>query len=240
MKFTRILLVDDHEVVRMGLRALLDKQGAMQVVGEASSSAEAVEKAMALRPDVVLMDVRLPDESGVEACRRIRELDENIKVVMLTSYTDDEALFASVMAGASAYLLKRIDTDNLYQTVMAASRGESVLDPSISNKVVRRIKEISDGAPSRGIDLLTEREREILALIADGLTNKAIAEQVCLSAKTVRNYVSSILRKLGFTSRTQAAIYFMERKSPEEDPDFPDDGLGQSHTKEEFSGNNSH
>lgn len=208
----RVMLVDDHEIVRMGLRTLLERQGGIEVAGEASTAAEAVEMALDLRPDVVLMDVRLPDESGVEACRRIREEDDGIRVIMLTSYSDDDALFASIMAGASGYLLKRIDAANLCRTVLAAGMGESIIDPALSERVVSRIKEISAGAPSRGFDLLTGREKEILGLVADGLTNKEIADRVCLSAKTVRNYVSTMLQKLGFSSRTQAAVYYMERK----------------------------
>lgn len=221
----KVLIVDDHEMVRAGLMTLLDKQRDIEVVGEAGTGDEGVRMTRKLKPDVVLMDVRLPDESGVEACRRIRDQGGHTRVVMLTSFSDEEAIFASVLAGASAYLLKRIDSDKLCEAIRAVAKGESIIDPSISNRIVARIKSIGNGAPSRGFDLLTDRERQIIELIADGMTNKEIAEKVNLSNKTVRNYVSSILQKLGVTSRTRAAIYYLERQSSgreKEDSSEPD------------------
>lgn len=211
-----ILIVDDHEVVRMGLRTLLERQGGLNIVGEAATAAEAVEVARASHPDLVLMDVRLPDKSGVEACRRIRAEQPKTKVIMLTSYADDDAIFASVMAGASGYLLKQIHVEQLYQAIISVQKGESLLDPSITKAVMDRVQAVCDGAPNREMDALTEREREILGLIAEGHTNKEIADKVCLSDKTVRNYVSSILQKLNVSHRTQAAVYYLERNKSED------------------------
>lgn len=213
-KQIRVLIVDDHEVVRMGLRVLLEKREELTIVGEAGSAAEAVEKALAMTPDIVLMDVRLPDESGVEACRRIRAEQPQIRVLMLTSYADDEAIFSSIVAGASGHLLKMIEAELLYQAVIAVANGKSLLDSTASEAVMERIREISEGIlPNTGMDALAPREREILKLIADGLTNKEIAEQVCLSEKTVRNYVSAILQKLNVSHRTQAAVFYL-RQNP--------------------------
>lgn len=207
----RILIVDDHEVVRMGLRTLLEDHGGLDVVGEASTAAEAVERALALKPDLVLMDVRLPDESGIEACRKIRSAEPGIHVLMLTSYSSDEAIFAAIMAGASGYLLKRLDAKQLYKSILAIGQGETLLDPTLSAAVVSRVKEISEGGSTRGVDSLNEREREILKLIAEGLTNKEIAEKVHLSEKTVRNHITTIFMKLGVSHRTQAAIHYLSR-----------------------------
>lgn len=207
----KILIVDDHQVVRMGMRTLLEHQGGLKIVGEAGTAAEAIEKAVALKPDLVLMDVRLPDESGIEACRRIRSAEPKIHVIMLTSYSSDEAIFAAIMAGASGYLLKRLDAEQLYKSIIAAGQGETLLDPTLSAAVVQRVKEICDGEPNRGVDSLTEREREILKLIAEGLTNREIAGKVSLSEKTVRNHITTIFIKLGVSHRTQAAIYYLNR-----------------------------
>jgi len=207
----KILIVDDHEVVRMGLRNLLEHQGGLKVVGEAGTAAEAFDKAIALKPDLVLMDVRLPDESGIEACRQIRSAEPGIRVLMLTSYSSDEAIFAAIMAGASGYLLKRLEAEQLYAAVIAIGQGQTLLDPTLSAAVVQRVKEICDGEPSRGVDSLTEREKEILKLIAEGFTNKEIAGKVHLSEKTVRNHITTIFMKLDVSHRTQAAIYYLNR-----------------------------
>jgi DNA-binding NarL/FixJ family response regulator len=207
----KIMIVDDHEVVRMGLRSLLEHQGGLKVVGEAGTAAEAIEKAFALKPDLVLMDVRLPDESGIEACRQIRSANPRIQVLMLTSYSSDEAIFAAIMAGASGYLLKRLEAEQLYTSIIAIGQGQTLLDPTLSAAVVERVKEICAGEPSRGVDSLTEREKEILRLIAEGLTNKEIAGRVHLSEKTVRNHITTIFMKLDVSHRTQAAIYYLNR-----------------------------
>lgn len=213
----KILIVDDHEVVREGLRALLSKQESLQIVGEAGTAAEAVDKALSLKPDVVLMDVRLPDESGIEACRKIRSENPDIRVLMLTSYSSDEAIYSAVMAGASGYLLKQIDAEKLNEAIMATGRGESILDSTASKSVLARIRSVSGGAETRGIDALTDKEKQILSLIAEGLTNQEIADNLFLSERTVRNYVSSLLHKLGMAHRTQAAVYYLKRKGLEDE-----------------------
>jgi len=207
----KILIVDDHEVVRTGLRTLLEKREDFEVAGEATTAAEAIDMALSLEPDVVLMDVRLPDESGIEACRRIRSKKPDIRVLMLTSYSDDEAIFSALMAGASGYLLKQIDAQQLRQAITAAGRGETILDSTASRSMVERVKSIARGDAARGIDSLSEKEAMILALIAEGLTNQEIADRICLSEKTVRNYVSSLLSKLDLAHRTQAALYYIKR-----------------------------
>jgi DNA-binding NarL/FixJ family response regulator len=213
----KVLIVDDHEVVRVGLRALLEKQDGLQIVGEATTASEAIDMAVSAEPDVVLMDVRLPDESGIEACRIIRSKNPGIRVLMLTSYSNDEAIFAAIMAGASGYLLKQIDASRLVPAIMAISRGESILDSTASKSVMDRVKAISRGSAARGIDSLTDRERQILKLIADGLTNQEIARSINLAEKTVKNYVTSLLLKLGLSHRTQAAVYYVKRIDLHED-----------------------
>lgn len=213
----KVIIVDDHEVVRMGLRTLLERRGGVEVAGEAGTAAKAVEVALLHRPDVVLMDVRLPDESGIEACRKIRAALPKTRVIMLTSYSDNDAIFASVMAGASGYLLKQIGSENLYQSLLAVGRGESLMDPTITKTVMDRVTAICEGAPGRNIDSLTERDIQILELIAQGLTNREIAAEIYLGENTVRNYVSSILHKLDLSHRTQAAVYFLKRTNHEKE-----------------------
>jgi len=207
-----ILLVDDHEVVRMGLRALLDRRPGFSVVGEASTVAEAVSAARKSRPDVIVMDIRLPDGSGVEACREIRgELPET-KVIMLTSYADDEAVYGSIMAGASGYLLKQTRGQSLAEAIERVARGESLLDPSVTEKVLARMRALASGQADE-LAVLSEQERKILGLIAEGKTNKEIAAEVFLSDKTVKNYVSSILSKLNLRRRSEAAAFIAGRKA---------------------------
>lgn len=215
-RLVKVLIVDDHEVVRAGLNTLLKQHAGLEVVGQAATAAEAVEKSLSLHPDVVLMDVRLPDESGIEACRKIRSEEPKIRILMLTSYSDDEAIFASVMAGASGYLLKVIDAENLYRAVISVAHGYSLLDLTTGGSAMRRISEMSAGQHRSGMESLSKREKEILKLIADGLTNREIANKVSLSEKTVRNYVSAILQKLDVAHRTQAAVHYLERKYFEE------------------------
>jgi len=211
----RILLVDDHEVVRMGLRSLLGRKTGFEVVGEASSMAEAVEEAARCWPDVVLMDVRLPDGSGVEACREIRAVRPETKVLMLTSYADDEALFASILAGASGYLLKQIRGQALVEAVETVTRGGSLLDPSVTDKVLERVRKMGTSAVDEQLAQLSVQEQRILTLIAEGKTNKEIARVVCLSEKTVKNYVSSILSKLNLGRRSAAAAYIAGKRTRE-------------------------
>ncbi len=207
-----ILLVDDHEVVRMGLRTLLERRPGFSVVGEAGTVAEAISAASQTRPDVIVMDIRLPDGNGVEACREIRgELPET-KVIMLTSYADDEAVYGSIMAGASGYLLKQARGQNLAEAIERVARGESLLDPSVTEKVLTRMRALASGK-SDELASLTEQERKIVGLIAEGKTNKEIAAEVFLSDKTVKNYVSSILSKLNLRRRSEAAAFIAQRKT---------------------------
>ncbi|HYF90789.1 MAG TPA: response regulator transcription factor [Symbiobacteriaceae bacterium] len=208
MTSVRILVVDDHEVVRLGLVTLLSRQAGYQVVGEASGAVEAVEKARAHRPDIIVMDVRMPDGSGIEACRQIRAEHPATRVIMLTSYADDEAVITAVMAGASGYVLKQVGSGDLLRAIETVRTGGALLDPTLTLKVLERMRSEAARAP----EPLTEQERNILTLIGEGKTNKDIAHQLYLSEGTVRNYVSSVLAKLGFTNRSQAAAYAARRK----------------------------
>jgi two-component system, NarL family, response regulator DevR len=208
---TRILLCDDHEVVREGLRGLIARQEGMTVVGEAGTVAEVVEAAARAHPDVVIMDVRLPDGSGVEACRTIREARPETKVIMLTSYADDDALFASIIAGASGYLLKQTRGQAVTDAITAVASGRSLLDPDVTGKVLERIRQSRDEDPA--LTSLTEQERKVLAGLAEGQSNREIGEKLFLSEKTVKNYVSRILDKLGLSRRAEAAA-FMAKHPP--------------------------
>jgi two-component system, NarL family, response regulator DevR len=208
---TRVLICDDHEVVREGLRTLLSRRQDLAVVGEAGTMQEAIDTAAKAKPDVVIMDVRLPDGSGVEACRAIREARPETHVIMLTSYADDEALFASIIAGASGYLLKQTRGQAVVDAIQAVAQGRSLLDPDVTGKVlerVRRGREQEDPA----IASLTDQERKVLEQLAEGKTNREIGTALFLSEKTVKNYVSRILDKLGLSRRAQAAAYMAERR----------------------------
>ena len=202
-----LLIVDDHEVVRQGLSAMLGRRPGFQVVGEAGTVAEAVDAARRFRPDLIVMDVRLPDGSGIEACREIRAELPDTRVVMLTSYPDEEAVFAAIIAGASGYLLKQVRARDLVAALEAVGRGESLLDPAVTGKFLERMRRIASSDESDELAALTPQERKILALVAEGMTNKQIAAEVFLSDKTVKNYVSSILAKLNLERRAQAAAY---------------------------------
>jgi len=208
----RVLIVDDHAVVRLGLRSLLTHTNGFRVVGEAGSASESVTLAGQTRPDVVLMDVRLPDGSGVEACRRIKQEHPDTRVVMLTSYSDEEAIVGAVMAGASGYLLKQADAERLTQAIRDAAAGESSLDPRAAGMLLNQFRELSAKQAENELSGLTDRERRMLALIAEGYTNRAIGEVLHLSEKTVRNHVSQLLRKLGFQRRSQAAAWAGQRR----------------------------
>jgi two-component system response regulator DevR len=208
----RILLVDDHEVVRMGLRTLLEKREEFSVVGEAGDVAEAISTARRTEPDVIVMDIRLPDGSGVEACRDIRNERPDTHVIMLTSYADDEAVYGSIMAGASGYLLKQTRGQDLAGAIERVARGESLLDPAVTDKVLERMRNLATGG-SDELAALSPQERKILGGIAQGKTNKEIAEEVFLSDKTVKNYVSSILSKLNLRRRSEAAAFLAERRA---------------------------
>ena len=203
----RLLVVDDHEVVRQGLVALLDRREGFEVVAQAGTVAEAIEQARAHEPDIVVMDVRLPDGSGIEACREIRAELPRTRVVMLTSYPDEEAVLSAIIAGASGYLLKQIRARDLVAALETVGRGESLLDPGVTEKVLERIRRMASGADTDELSSLTAQERKILMLVAEGKTNKEIAADVFLSDKTVKNYVSSILSKLNLERRAQAAAF---------------------------------
>jgi two-component system, NarL family, response regulator DevR len=201
----RVYLLDDHEVVRRGLAALLESSGDIEVIGESGSAPEAARRIPALRPDVAVLDARLPDGSGIDVCRDIRSADPSIKALILTSYQDDEALFSAIMAGAAGYVLKQIRGTDLVDAIRRVAAGQSLLDPAVTQQVLTRIREGHDQSPPE-LARLTGQERRILELIAQGLTNRQIGEEMFLAEKTVKNYVSSLLSKLGLERRTQAAI----------------------------------
>jgi two-component system response regulator DevR len=209
----RLLVVDDHEVVRQGLVAMLERRPNFQVVAEAGTVAEAIEMARRHQPDLVIMDVRLPDGSGIEACRDIRAELPGTKVVILTSYPDEEAVFSAIVAGASGYLLKQVRGRDLVAALEAVGRGESLLDPAVTSKVLERVRRIATGGGNDELAQLTAQEQKILLLVAEGQTNKEIAAAIFLSDKTVKNYVSSILSKLNLQRRAQAAAFVAKRHS---------------------------
>ncbi len=214
MSEIRIMLVDDHEVVREGLRALLSRREGFQIVGQAGSVAESIIEAERSRPDIIVMDVRLPDGSGIEACREIREMLPETKVIILTSYADDDAVFASILAGAAGYVLKQTRGRAVADAIDAVARGESLLDPAVTMKVMERVRAANQRKASNPLDTLNEQEHKILQLIAEGKTNKEIAGEVFLSDKTVKNYVSSILTKLNLRRRSEAAAFIARREPP--------------------------
>ena len=206
----KILIVDDHDIVRKGLAMLVSRQEDLSVVAEAGTVAEALEKARESVPDVVVMDIRLPDGSGIEACRDIRDENADIKVLMLTSYSDEEAVMGSIMAGASGYLLKKIRSQEIVDAIRRVGSGQSLLDPAITASVLERVRR---GKEEDVLAQLTEQEQRILELIAEGQTNREIAAQINLSDKTVKNYVSTILGKLEVSRRFQAAAFLAERRA---------------------------
>ena len=200
----RVFLLDDHEVVRHGLRALLESAGDITVVGESGLAAEASSRIPALHADVAVLDARLPDGSGIEVCRAVRAVDPGVRALILTSYDDDEALFAAIMAGASGYVLKEIGGQDLVGAVRQVAAGNSLIDPALTARVLDRVRNGPATVPE--LSELTEQELKLLGLIAEGLTNRQIGERMFLAEKTVKNYVSSILSKLGLERRTQAAV----------------------------------
>jgi two-component system, NarL family, response regulator DevR len=201
---TRVFLLDDHEVVRRGVRDLLEAEADLTVVGEAGTAEEAVGRIPATSPHVAVLDVRLPDGDGVEVCREVRSRHPEIACIMLTSFADDEAVYAAIMAGASGYVLKQVRGTELVDGIRRVARGESLLDPVVTTRILERIRNSESEDELSG---LTDQERRILALIADGLTNRQIGEQMFLAEKTVKNYVSNLLSKLGMSRRTEAAAY---------------------------------
>jgi two-component system response regulator DevR len=206
-KKIRIMLVDDHEVVRQGLKALIESDGTMTVVGEADGVQAAVDRAALVRPDVIVMDVRLSDGSGIEATREIRAQRPETRVIMLTTFADDDALFASIMAGAAGYVLKQVKSNDLVRSIRAVADGQSLLDPSMTGAVLERLRKGRDLLKDEKLARLSPQEERILALVADGKTNKEIGTALNLAEKTIKNYVSTILGKLEVTRRAEAAAY---------------------------------
>lgn len=199
-----VYLLDDHEIVRRGLRGLLEEEGDIDVVGEARTARSALREIPSLQPDVAVLDVRLPDGSGIEVCRELRSTAPEVRALILTSYDDDEALFAAIMAGASGYLLKVIAGSDVVSAVRRVHAGQSLIDPALMSRVLERLRRGTDHEPA--LASLSEQEHRVLLLVAEGQTNRQIASHMFLSEKTVKNYVSSILTKLGLESRTQAAV----------------------------------
>jgi two-component system response regulator DevR len=208
----RVYLLDDHEIVRRGIRDLLESAGDIVVVGESGLAAEAIRHIPALRPDVAILDGRLPDGSGIDVCREIRSRSPEIKALILTSYDDDDALFAAIMAGAAGYILKQVGGNDFVETVRRVAAGQSMLDPAVTAQVLERIRSGPKADPA--LDQLTDQELRILELVGQGMTNRQMAEAMFLAEKTVKNYVSSMLAKLGLESRTHAAIFSL--KHPQE------------------------
>ena len=200
----RVFLLDDHELVRRGIRDLLDEEDDLEVVGEAGTAEEAVGRIPATTPDVAVLDVQLPDGDGVEVCREVRSKHPEIACIMLTSFADDEAVYAAIMAGAAGFVLKQVRGNDLVEGIRRVARGESLLDPQVTTHVLERLRAQGDTDELAG---LTDQERKVLMLIADGLTNRQIGEQMFLAEKTVKNYVSNLLAKLGMHRRTEAAAY---------------------------------
>ena len=206
----RILLVDDHEVVRLGLKSLLERHPQFDIVGEASNAREALEQVTALLPDVVVMDIRLPGTSGIEACEEIINRYPNTKVIMLTSYAEDEMLFSAIRAGASGYILKQIGSEDLVKALEAVGRGEALLDPAVTQRVFQEVRRAVKEEEASAFAHLSQQEKHVLLLVSEGKTNREIAKNLFLGEGTVRNYVSSILSKLGVNNRAEAAAYAVE------------------------------
>jgi two-component system, NarL family, response regulator DevR len=206
-KPVRILIADDHSVVRAGLRSLLERRAGFQVIGEAGTGEEAAQKALDLKPDIVVMDVRMPGISGIEACRKITEHLPEVRVLILTSYAEDELLFAAIRAGASGYVLKRVGDNDLVQAVERVSNGESMLDPAMTSSVFAEMRKQSIAQQGSAFSALTPQELSVLAFVAQGMTNRQIAVKLYLGEGTVRNYVSSILAKISVANRAEAAAF---------------------------------
>lgn len=211
----RILIADDHSVVRAGLKALLERHGHFRVVAEASTGEEAIAKAKEFRPDVAVLDIRMPGVSGIEACRQIVSTVNDCRVIMLTSYAEDELLFAAIQAGASGYVLKRIGDNELVQAIERVSRGEGMLDPAMTAAVFAEMRKASASQDFAAFAELTSQELAVLALVAQGLTNRQIAVKLYLGEGTVRNYVSSVLAKIGVANRAEATAYAVKHNIDE-------------------------
>ncbi len=210
MQKQRILIVDDHEVVRLGLKSLLDQHPYFEVVAEAGNAREAIEQVERYAPDVVLMDIRLPGVSGIDACETITENYPDTKVVMLTSYAEDEMLFSAIRSGASGYILKQIGAEDLIRAIETVGRGEALLDPAVTQRVFQEVKRAVRDEEASAFADLSQQEKHVLLLVSEGRTNREIAKTLYLGEGTVRNYVSSILSKLGVSNRAEAAAYAVE------------------------------
>ncbi len=209
-KHLRIIIVDDHEVVRLGLRALLERHPSFSVVDEAGTAKEAVQKVLQHRPEVVVMDIRLPGGNGIEACREIVSQAPETKVIMLTSFAEDDMLFEAIAAGAAGYVLKQIGGDDLVRAIESVGRGEALLDPILTQRVFARVREAQRKDEQSAFNQLTDQEMRVLGLVSEGKTNREIAQSLFLGEGTVRNYVSSILSKLSLTNRAEAAAYAVQ------------------------------
>lgn len=206
----RILLVDDHEVVRLGIKTLLEQDTGFEIVGEASNAKEAIEMTGKLLPDIVLMDIRLPGISGIDACEEITQHYADVKVVMLTSYAEDEMLFSAIRAGASGYLLKQISSEDLIRSLISVNKGDALLDPMVTQRVFQEVRRAVREEEASAFAILSQQEKHVLILVSEGKTNREIAKSLFLGEGTVRNYVSSILSKLGTSNRAEAAAYAVE------------------------------
>jgi two-component system response regulator DevR len=205
----RLLVVDDHQVTRLGLCTLLGACPRFEIVGEAGSVAETLDAVTRLKPDLILLDVRLPDGSGIEVCQRLQRMDLEVKVVVLTSFADDDLVFDAIAAGADGYLLKEIHGDNLIQAIQDVAAGKSILDPAVTRRVMSRVRNPASPTMQNKLDLLSAQERRVVALVAEGMTNKEIGTEMGLSDKTVKNYLSNAMEKLNLTRRSQAAALFI-------------------------------
>lgn len=214
-KELKVMLVDDHEVVRQGLRSLIEVEEDLKVVAEASNGKQAVERALTSSPDVVVMDIRMPEGDGVTACREIRDINPEIQVIMLTSFSDDEALFNSIMAGAAGFVLKQIRGRDLIEAIRTVGTGGSLLDPGVTRRVLERLRKAKIEENDPKLARLSPQEERILDMIAEGSTNREIGERIKLSDKTVKNYVSTILHKLEVARRSEAASYITRARAEE-------------------------
>jgi two-component system, NarL family, response regulator DevR len=210
MKKQRIILVDDHELVRIGLKSLLERHPQFDVVGEAGSAREALEQVESLKPDVVVMDIRLPGTSGIDACEQIVNQYPDTKVLMLTSYAEDEMLFSAIRAGASGYVLKQIGSEDLIKAIESVGRGEALLDPAVTQRVFQEVRRAVKEEEASAFSHLSQQEKHVLLLVSEGKTNREIAKNLFLGEGTVRNYVSSILSKLSVNNRAEAAAYAVQ------------------------------
>jgi DNA-binding NarL/FixJ family response regulator len=211
----RLVLVDDHEVVRLGLKTLLERHPQFEVIGEAGTAREAIELASRLKPDVMIMDIRLPGASGIEACEQITRNNPDVKVIILTSYAEDDMLFSAIRAGASGYVLKQIGGEDLIKAIESVGRGEALLDPAVTKRVIQEVRRAVKGEEASAFVNLSQQEKHVLMAVSEGRTNREIAKALYLGEGTVRNYVSSILSKLDVSNRAEAAAYAVEHNLKE-------------------------